>query len=567
MKKTLCLLLAFSLLCAALPALASNNAAALGQPFQDFSVTTIDGDTFTLSKALQEYEAVYLNIFATWCPPCAMEFPFMQTAYEEYGDRVAMIAISIEETDDAATLEQYRKEHSLTLPMAPAGTEWLARYTQASSIPVSLLVDRFGNLALWHVGAITDAASFRSMFDAFLGEIYTKTKTYTSIPQPALSMDFPADEALSAALNAEGSAIAFTSDPARRDYPFLPAERNGQGGAVPANLDKNQTVASVQAAFTAKAGDALTFNVAYDLEPGANYLNVELDGALVKAFNGKSDGRAWAVALTEGEHEISFTYDQWVAQEGEGPFLSNVRLLSGADAEAALAALPVYPAFDVLDVAVTNKGVQHGYFLYMGQPVLAACVVNSDAADIALKVTADADPETVLFLDTAKPDDIFFLSGLLTEDGAGYAYSMNLNGISYAIAAMESLAPRFSIQLLVIPDEAHIQRVIDDYAQRGYALTWVPEEAEEPEETEAAYTVYVVDQNGDPVPGAYINFCTDDSCERTQADENGVITYTAAPYAYHLQILKLPAGYSFDPAFEVYTEAHSSELTVTVTKD
>ena len=96
MKKTLCLLLAFSLLCAALPALASNNAAALGQPFQDFSVTTIDGDTFTLSKALQEYEAVYLNIFATWCPPCAMEFPFMQTAYEEYGDRVAMIAISIE---------------------------------------------------------------------------------------------------------------------------------------------------------------------------------------------------------------------------------------------------------------------------------------------------------------------------------------------------------------------------------------------------------------------------------------------------------------------------------------
>ena len=75
------------------------------------------------------------------------------------------------------------------------------------------------------------------------------------------------------------------------------------------------------------------------------------------------------------------------------------------------------------------------------------------------------------------------------------------------------------------------------------------------------------DQNGSPVPGAMINFCTDESCQFFQSDDSGVITFTGAPYAYHLQILKLPEGYSFDPGFEAYTEPHTSELTVTVKKD
>ena len=108
----------------------------------------------------------------------------------------------------------------------------------------------------------------------------------------------------------------------------------------------------------------------------------------------------------------------------------------------------------------------------------------------------------------------------------------------------------------------------DENAQQGYTLTWVPEpDQETEEETEATYTVYVVDQNGSPVPGAMINFCTDESCQFFQSDDSGVITFTGAPYAYHLQILKLPEGYSFDPGFEAYTEPHTSELTVTVKKD
>ncbi|MBR3018958.1 MAG: hypothetical protein IKH57_18050 [Clostridia bacterium] len=45
----------------------------------------------------------------------------MQEVYEEYRDRVAVIAISIEETDSVEKLAEYRESKGLTLPMAPPG--------------------------------------------------------------------------------------------------------------------------------------------------------------------------------------------------------------------------------------------------------------------------------------------------------------------------------------------------------------------------------------------------------------------------------------------------------------
>ena len=565
MKKLFCMLLVVALMCAMVSAFAADSAE-LGQPFQDFTVTTIDGETFTLSEALKTHEAVFVNLFATWCPPCKMEFPFMQQAYQEYSDRVAVIVISIEMNDTPDKLREYRESNGLTLPMAPAGSDWMAMYTQAYSIPVSMMIDRFGNLTLRHVGALTDTDSFRRMFDAFLGENYTQTKTYQGIPEPVLSLEFPSDEALSAALNAEGGAIAFTSDPGRYDYPFVPVEQDGKTGVSPANLSVSQSVASCQASVTAKAGDALAFDLSCDLPVGSNYFSVELDGSAEKIFMGSQQDRTWAVALSEGEHSIRFVYDQWDSQESGAPFLSRVRLLSGQEAQEALAVLPVYPAFDTTEITVSGSAT--GYFMYKGEPAIQGCVISGDTADIAVKLAAGLDPESILFWDSAQPYDPRLLSSLLTEDGTGYRYRMNLNPngdeTRYAFAELEAIQPRFMLMLAVLQGEEGIQQVIDVYAQQGYALTWAPDAAQE---TEATYTVRVADQNGDPVPGAYLNFCTDVNCQLTQADENGVITFTGEPAIYHLQILRLPQGYSFDANFEAYTEPHTSEMTVTVTKD
>ena len=54
----------------------------VGTVLPDFSAKTADGGVFTLSEALKDHELVLINLWATWCPPCNMEFPFLQKAYE-----------------------------------------------------------------------------------------------------------------------------------------------------------------------------------------------------------------------------------------------------------------------------------------------------------------------------------------------------------------------------------------------------------------------------------------------------------------------------------------------------
>lgn len=86
--------------------------------------------------------------------------------------------------------------------------------------------------------------------------------------------------------------------------------------------------------------------------------------------------------------------------------------------------------------------------------------------------------------------------------------------------------------------------------------------------TAGFYGAYVIDQEGEAVPGVYVNYCTDTACLPCVSDENGLILFVGAPEAYHLQILKAPEGYSFDAAFEATTDPAGGAWTaIQVTRD
>lgn len=145
----------------------------------DFTVKTIDGAGFTLSEALKDHELVLINLFATWCGPCEMEFPYLQEAWQQTADKVAVIALSVEPTDTDEVLTDYAAERGLTLPMGSAtGTELGSFVTEG--IPTTILVDRTGRVAGVEVGAKTATEAFLSLFDGFTGEDYDPNVcTYT----------------------------------------------------------------------------------------------------------------------------------------------------------------------------------------------------------------------------------------------------------------------------------------------------------------------------------------------------------------------------------------------------
>ena len=80
----------------------------------------------------------------------------------------------------------------------------------------------------------------------------------------------------------------------------------------------------------------------------------------------------------------------------------------------------------------------------------------------------------------------------------------------------------------------------------------------------AVYTIYVVDQNGDPVEGVMLNMC-DMVCIPGFTNAEGFYSVTADACAYVIHVLTLPEGYSIDPEFEAVLD--TNEMTITVTKD
>ena len=101
----------------------------------------------------------------------------------------------------------------------------------------------------------------------------------------------------------------------------------------------------------------------------------------------------------------------------------------------------------------------------------------------------------------------------------------------------------------------------------GTLVCVVAESPNEAVEAQDAYIVYIVDGDGNPVPGAALNFCTDTTCELAMADENGVVVFEGEPFAYHVAVLKLPEGYSLESDEEIYTQPLYGSLTIVVHKD
>ncbi|MBR2570860.1 MAG: redoxin domain-containing protein [Clostridia bacterium] len=83
----------------------------------------------------------------------------------------------------------------------------------------------------------------------------------------------------------------------------------------------------------------------------------------------------------------------------------------------------------------------------------------------------------------------------------------------------------------------------------------------------ALYGVYAFDQNDELVPGVTVNFCTDTVCQPAVTNENGVICFTGPLDNYHLQVLQVPEGYTFDESFDAYVSEESGWVGIPVTRN
>ena len=75
-----------------------------------------------------------------------MEFPYLEEAWKQYQDRVAVIALSVEAGDTAPKLTEFARTNGLTFPIGSDIGVGLDGYFEVTAIPTSVIVDRFGNV-------------------------------------------------------------------------------------------------------------------------------------------------------------------------------------------------------------------------------------------------------------------------------------------------------------------------------------------------------------------------------------------------------------------------------------
>ncbi len=311
---------------------------ALGDVIRDFTVTTSDGETFTLSEVLKTKKAVMINFWYSTCGPCVNEFPFLQSAYEQYKEDIEVIGLNNYAGDDAAAVKSFKASMGLTFPMAKDYSALGTAFSLAG-YPTSIFIDRYGTICLIEVGGLTSEKPFVAAFSHFTADDYTQRiitslDELTPVERPDVTM--PSSEEIGTAVNGENFFARYEAETesvdAEYSWPFVLDTKDGLPCISASNVGKDASFATLHATVELKAGEALAIDWYGETEIGVDILYVLVDGKDIYRLSGVStewQTRYPYVALEDGTHKITFIYlkDDSTDVGADTVYLRNFRIV------------------------------------------------------------------------------------------------------------------------------------------------------------------------------------------------------------------------------------------------
>jgi cytochrome c biogenesis protein CcmG/thiol:disulfide interchange protein DsbE len=134
------------------------------QPASAFTLVDAQGQPVTLAQ--RKGKVVLLDFWATWCGGCKQEIPWYIQFDKTYRDRgLAIIGASMDDDGWKSVRPFLARKHDdetggnmdMRYPVVIA-TPALAKSYNIASLPVTLLIDRQGRIALTHVGVVNRQA-------------------------------------------------------------------------------------------------------------------------------------------------------------------------------------------------------------------------------------------------------------------------------------------------------------------------------------------------------------------------------------------------------------------------
>ncbi|MEK4627415.1 TlpA disulfide reductase family protein [Solibacillus sp. FSL R7-0682] len=121
----------------------------------NFKLPTLDGKIVELKDT--RGKITILNFWASWCSPCQMEAPHLQTFYENNKDMVEILAVNITSKDVRKDVEKFANEHQITFPVLLDETGDVSTMYGAFTIPTTIFLNEEGVIVQEFVGPMEEA--------------------------------------------------------------------------------------------------------------------------------------------------------------------------------------------------------------------------------------------------------------------------------------------------------------------------------------------------------------------------------------------------------------------------
>lgn len=153
------------------PAKGLTEEARVGYLAPDFALVDVrTNQTVTLS--LLRGKPVWINFWATWCPPCREEMPEMQQLYEQHKAQ-GLVILGVDVQEKKGDVLKFIDEGKFTWPFVIDADGKLTDRYLIVGMPSHYFVDRHGIIRAVHVGGLENMMGLRAPVDEYLGRILT----------------------------------------------------------------------------------------------------------------------------------------------------------------------------------------------------------------------------------------------------------------------------------------------------------------------------------------------------------------------------------------------------------
>ncbi|RZK41542.1 MAG: TlpA family protein disulfide reductase [Pedobacter sp.] len=139
-------------------------------PTSSAAVTFRDSKGNTVSLSDLKGKVVFLNFWATWCPPCLAEMPSVNKLYLKFGKDKDVVFLLIDADGDFKKAQAYMARKNFKLPVYTFESA-VPEQLFSGSLPTTIVFDKMGRISYNESGAANYAST---KFIAFIEQLKTQ---------------------------------------------------------------------------------------------------------------------------------------------------------------------------------------------------------------------------------------------------------------------------------------------------------------------------------------------------------------------------------------------------------